>query len=46
MEVLTFKALIDSDIGHDDFVSVNVLKKYNDMREEFKNPKIINSENR
>ena len=38
MEVLNYKALIDSNIGHDEFVSVNnVLKEYDDMKEEIKN---------
>ena len=33
------KALIDSYISHDEFVSVNnVLREYNEMKEENKNP--------
>ena len=36
--------LINPNIIDVDFVSVNnVLKKYNDIKEAFKNPKIINS---
>ena len=36
-EVLISKALIDSNISHDEFVSVNnVLKEYDDMKEEIK----------
>ena len=39
IEVLISKALIDSYISHDEFVSVNnVLKEYNKMKEEIKNP--------
>ena len=38
-EVLISKALIDSYINHDKFVSPNkVLRKYNEMKEEIKNP--------
>ena len=38
-EVLTYKALIDSYISYDEFVSVNnVLKEYYAMKEEIKNP--------
>ena len=34
------KALIDSYISHDEFVSVNnVLREYNEMKEETENPK-------
>ena len=37
IEVLTSKALIDSYISHDKFVSVNnVLREYNEMKEEIK----------
>ena len=37
-EVLIFKALIDSYINHDEFVSVNnILREYNDMKNEIKN---------
>ena len=33
-----FEALIDSNINHDEFISVNnVLKEYDDMKEEIKN---------
>ena len=39
IEVLTSKALTDSYISHDEFVSVNnVLRDYNEMKEEMKNP--------
>ena len=39
IEVLISKALIDSFINHDKFVSVNnVLRKYNKMKEEIKTP--------
>ena len=38
MEVLISKALIDSSISHDEFVSMNnVLKELYDMKEEIKN---------
>ena len=41
IEVLISKALIDSYINHDGFVSVNnVLREYNEMKEEIKNPKL------
>ena len=41
IEVLISKALIDSYISHYEFVSVNnVLRKYNKMKEEIKNPEI------
>ena len=37
MEVLISKTLIDSSITHDEFISVNnVLKEYDDMKEEIK----------
>ena len=37
IEVLTSKALVDSNISHDEFVLINnVLKELNDMREEIK----------
>ena len=40
IEVLISKALINSYISHDEFVSVkNVLRQYSEMREEIKNPK-------
>ena len=39
IEVLISKALIGSCISHDEFVSVhNVLREYNEMKEEIKNP--------
>ena len=39
MEVLISRSLINSYISHDDFVSVNnVLREYNEMKEETKNP--------
>ena len=39
IEVLISKALIDSYIGHDEFVSINnVLREYYEMKEEIKNP--------
>ena len=39
IEVLISKALTDSYISHDGFVSVNnVLREYNEMKEETKNP--------
>ena len=41
IEVLISKALIDSNISHDEFVLINnVLKEYDDMKEEMKNLKI------
>ena len=39
-EVLISKPLIDSYISNEEFVSVNVLREYNEMKEEIKNPKI------
>ena len=36
-KVLISKALINSCISHDDFVSVNVLREYYDTKEEIKN---------
>ena len=37
IESLIFKALIDSCISHDEYISVsNVLKEYGDMKEEMK----------
>ena len=39
IEGLISKALIDSYNGHDEFSSVNnVLREYNEMKEEIKNP--------
>ena len=38
IEVLISKSLIDSNISHDEFVSINnVLKEYEEMKEEIKN---------
>ena len=37
IKVLISKALIDSNINHDEFVLINVLKKFYDMKEEIKN---------
>ena len=39
IEVLISKALINSNISHDEFVLINVLKEYDDMKEEIKNVK-------
>ena len=40
IEVLISKALIDSNSSHDEFVLINnVLKEYDDMKEEIKNLK-------
>ena len=37
IEVLIYKALIDSNISHDKFILINnVLKDYDDMKEETK----------
>ena len=37
-EFLICKALVDSDISHDEFILINnVLKKYDEMKEEIKN---------
>ena len=39
IEVLICKALINSYINHEEFISVNnVLRKYNEMKKEIKNP--------
>ena len=41
IKVLISKALIDSYISHDEFVSVNnVLREYNEMKNEIKNLEI------
>ena len=41
MELLISKALIDSSISHDEFVLINdVLKEYDNMKEEIRNLKI------
>ena len=38
-EVLIFKALINSNISHDEFLLINnMLKEYDEMKEEIKNP--------
>ena len=38
MEVLISKALVDSNISHDEFVLINdVLKEFYDMKDEIKN---------
>ena len=40
VEVLVSKALIDSNISHDEFVLINdMLKEYGDMKEAIKNLK-------
>ena len=40
MEVLIFKAVIDSNINHDEFVLINnVLNEYDNMKEEIRNLK-------
>ena len=40
MEVLIFKAVIDSNINHDEFVLINnVLNEYDSMKEEIRNLK-------
>ena len=39
IEFLISKALLDSYLNHDEFVSINnVLREYNEMKEEIKNP--------
>ena len=44
--VLISKALINPEVGHDEFASMNnLLRKYNDMKEAIKNPKSSKSEN-
>ena len=41
IEILIYNILINSYIGHDDFVSVNnVLRENNEMKKEIKNPEI------
>ena len=35
-EILIFKALIDSYITHDQFVLVNVLKEYDDVKDKYR----------
>ena len=37
MDVLISKVLIDSVISNDEFVSINVLKQYNEMKKGIKN---------
>ena len=42
IKVLISKTLIDSYIKYDEFVSVNnVLREYNEMKEEIKNPEML-----
>ena len=42
IEVLIFRALINSYISHDEFISVNfVLKEYDDIKETIKNTKAV-----
>ena len=36
IEILIFKALIDSYITHDQFVLVNVLKEYDDVKDKYR----------
>ena len=44
IEVLISKALIDSNVSHDEFVLINnVLKEYDNMKEETKKFKDLNS---
>ena len=44
LEVLISKALIDSNISHEESVLINdVLKEYDNMKEEFENLKDLNS---
>ena len=38
IEVLISKALIDSYTSHDEFVLINVLKEYDDMKDKIENP--------
>ena len=46
IEVVISRALIDSYIGHNKFVSVNnVLSEYDNTKEAIKNPTIFNSDN-
>ena len=40
-EVLISKALIDTDISYDEFVSVNMFREYNEMKEEIKILKLL-----
>ena len=40
IEVLISKSLIDSYISHEEFFSIfNILREYNEMKNEIKNPK-------
>ena len=40
IEILTSMALIDSDVSHDEFILINnVLKEYDEMKEEIKSLK-------
>ena len=38
IEVLISKALINAYVSHDEYASVNVLREYNEMKWEIKNP--------
>ena len=38
IEILISKALIESYISHDEFVSINVLREYKEMKREIKTP--------
>ena len=38
IEILISKALIDSYVSHDEFVSINMLREYYEMKKEIKNP--------
>ena len=41
IEVLIYKALIDSNLSHDEFfLIINVLKTFYDMKEEIKNSNV------
>ena len=39
LEVLISKAIIDSNISHDEFVLISLIKEYDEMKEEIKNLK-------
>ena len=39
IEILILKALMDLNISHDEFGSINVLKEYDGMKEEIKHLK-------
>ena len=40
MKVLISKALVDSNISHDETILINVLEEYDDMKEETNSVKI------